>query len=234
MGEATGGLAARGGQGARDLRLNAREAWLQALVTLGGDLEVGARAAAELAAQYAQPHRRYHTTAHLEAVVRDSAELGAELGLNARDKALVALAACAHDVVYDARPGHDERHSADWAVSWLEAAGLAAADVLRVEELVLTTLGHDAPAEDLAASALLDADLATLGGSAASYDEYARNVRAEYAAVSEPDWRSGRAKVLARLLARDPLYRTGPARLRWESAAKRNLARELAGLEPPG
>ncbi|MGC7097823.1 hypothetical protein ACPZ19_24400 [Amycolatopsis lurida] len=227
MGEATRRLAARSGQGTRDLRLNAREAWLQALVTLGGDLEVGARAAVEMATQYAQPHRRYHTTEHLEAVVRDSAEIGADLGLRARDQALVALAACAHDVVYDASPGHDERHSADWAVSWLEAAGLAGSDVLRVEELVLTTLGHDAPAEDLAASALLDADLATLGAPDAAYDEYSANVRVEYAAVPEPDWAAGRAKVLARLLARDPLYRTALGRSRWEAAAKRNLAREL-------
>ncbi|AXB48532.1 hypothetical protein A4R43_15805 [Amycolatopsis albispora] len=204
---------------------------MQALVTLGGDLEAGARAAADLAARYAQPHRRYHTTEHLEAVVRESREIGAELGLDARDLALVALAACAHDVVYDANPGHDERHSADWAVSWLEAAGLAASDVLRVEELVLTTLGHDAPAEDLAASALLDADLATLGASDAAYDEYSRSVRAEYAAVSDADWVTGRAKVLASLLGRDPLYRTAAGRSRWEAAAKRNLARELAVLE---
>lgn len=230
MGEATRRLAARGGQGTRDLRLNAREAWLQAHVTLGGDLEVGARAAVELLAQYGQPHRRYHSAEHLEAVVRDSAEIGADLGLSAHDLALVALAACAHDVVYDASPGHDERHSADWAVSWLEAAGLAGSDVLRVEELVLTTLGHDAPAEDLAASALLDADLATLGAPDAAYDEYSENVRTEYAAVSDQDWAAGRSKVLARLLSRDPLYRTALGRSRWEAAAKRNLARELGVL----
>ena len=40
-----------------------------------------------------------------------------EVGLDDDTAALVALAACAHDVVYDGRPGADERASAEWARS---------------------------------------------------------------------------------------------------------------------
>jgi predicted metal-dependent HD superfamily phosphohydrolase len=52
-------------------------------------------------------------------------------------------------------------------------------------------------------------------------------VRAEYAHVTDDAWRTGRAAVLRSLLAKDPLYLLAT---HWESAARRNLAAELAGL----
>ncbi|WP_116113951.1 HD domain-containing protein [Amycolatopsis ruanii] len=209
-----------------------RTEWVSAVRALGGDGEVAADAAADLAARYAEPHRRYHDTAHVLAVLRDSAALAAELRLPPEERAVLTLAA-AHDVVYDGRPGEDERRSAEWAVSWLRRAGVSAGHVSRVEELVLATLTHAAPDGDLTAQALLDADLAILGAGEATYDRYRTAVRAEYAPISTELWRAGRSAVLADLLAREPLYATAAARLRWEAAAKVNLARELASLRTP-
>ncbi len=202
---------------------------MSAVRALGGDGDV----AADLAARYAEPHRRYHDTAHVLAVLRDSAALAAELRLPPEERAVLTLAAAAHDVVYDGRPGEDERRSAEWAVSWLRRAGVSAGHVSRVEELVLATLTHAAPDGDLTAQALLDADLAILGAGEATYDRYRTAVRAEYAPISTELWRAGRSAVLADLLAREPLYATAAARARWEAAAKVNLARELAWLRTP-
>ncbi|MEC3974761.1 HD domain-containing protein [Amycolatopsis sp. H20-H5] len=98
---------------------------------------------------------------------------------------------------------------------------------------MLATLGHDAPADDLLATALLDADLAILGASPEDYEQYAAAVREEYSGVAATAWATGRAAVLARLLARDPLYRSAPARDRWGAAARRNLAGELTRWLPP-
>ncbi len=202
---------------------------MSAVRALGGDGDV----AADLAARYAEPHRRYHDTAHVLAVLRDSAALAAELRLPPEERAVLTLAAAAHDVVYDGRPGEDERRSAEWAVSWLRRAGVSAGHVSRVEELVLATLTHAAPDGDLTAQALLDADLAILAAGEATYDRYRTAVRAEYAPISTELWRAGRSAVLADLLAREPLYATAAARARWEAAAKVNLARELAWLRTP-
>ena len=58
-------------------------------------------------------------------------------------------------------------------------------------------------------------------------------VRAEYAHVSEPDWRTGRVAVLTGLLAKDPLYGTGTAQERWQASARANLAAELRSLRLP-
>jgi predicted metal-dependent HD superfamily phosphohydrolase len=202
-------------------------AWDGAVTTLGG---VPGDSAADLLERYAEPHRGYHTGAHIEAVLADVAWLSAQLGLDVRDRALVELAACAHDVVYDARPGDDERASATWAVGTLTSAGLGAADVARVEALVLATLAHRADPEDLVAAVLLDADLAILAAAPDAYAAYVAGVRREYAVVPDEAWRTGRASVLESLVARADLYLSEPARTRWDAAARRNVAAELATL----
>ena len=203
---------------------------MAAVVHSGGDALMAAPGADDLERRYAQPHRRYHTSVHVEAVVRDGRWLAAEVQLAPADRALLTLAACAHDVVYDARPGEDEHASAAWAREQLVAAGVDEAIVRRVEQLVLNTLTHEGEAGDTVSDVLLDADLAILGADPAGYDSYVRGVRAEFAAVPGELWRVGRAQVLARLLDRDPLFRTAPARQRWEAAARANIGRELLTL----
>lgn len=192
--------------------------WDDAIRALGG-----APVPTELEDRYAEPHRRYHDLAHVRQVVRDAVALA-----EGRDRARVALAAWAHDVVYDGRPGEDERASAEWARTHLTAAGLAEDDVERVAGLVLATADHTAPPGDRAAQALLDADLAILASAPGDYERYRQAVRAEYTHVTDDQWREGRAAVLRSLLAKDPLYLLAR---HWETAARRNLAAELSALE---
>lgn len=210
--------------------MSAARAWCAAVSALGGDPAAAAEAAADLINRWAEPHRRYHTTAHLAAVLRDATWLADELRLSRRERAVATLAACAHDVVYAARPGADERASAAWARERLAACGVESAAVDRVVALVLATMDHEAPNGDVEADVLLDADLSVLGSPAPEYANYLAGVRAEYSAVSEQDWRAGRARLLEALLAREPLYRSEPARRRWTAQARRNIAAELAGL----
>lgn len=180
----------------------------------------------DLEARYAEPHRKYHNFIHAQQVVNDATALTPP----GQARALVALAAWSHDVVYDAHPGDDERASAAWAHHHLTEAGLRQEDVARVEGLVLATVTHTPPPGDPLAEALLDADLAILGAAPETYERYRTAVRAEYAHVTEAEWRTGRAAVLRSLLATDPLYRMRAARERWAAQAHRNLTAELAGL----
>jgi predicted metal-dependent HD superfamily phosphohydrolase len=206
------------------------KAWIDAVTRLGGDAVIARRAADDLTRRYGEEHRRYHDLWHARSVAADADVLARELGVDEDGRSMIALAACAHDVVYDARPGEDERLSAEWAARWLDEAGVAAERVAVVERLVLATIGHEAPADDLLATALLDADLAILGADPAGYDVYAAAVRHEYAAVDDEAWAAGRSKVLSTLLNREALYRGRPARDRWDASARGNLARELTRL----
>jgi predicted metal-dependent HD superfamily phosphohydrolase len=208
----------------------AARAWVAATAALGGRVEAARDAGAELARRYAEPHRSYHTGAHVDAVVREVAELAGAEHLDEAESAAVTLAACAHDVVYDARPGADERASAEWARSRLTRCGLATAVADRVVELVLTTITHLGAPGDLGAAVLLDADLAILGAPPTDYAGYVTSVRREYAAVPDAEWRTGRAAVLDALLTRPRLYLTASAFARWEEPARRNVEAELREL----
>ena len=178
----------------------------------------------DIVARYSEPHRRYHNLVHVRSVVRDAATL---VPLSPSEKAVLTLAACAHDVIYDAVPGTDEHSSAAWARDWLAKSNLEPiAD--RVCDLILATINHNADPNDPVACALLDADLSILGSTTEDYDAYVTAVRQEYSAVPDDAWRTGRSGVLASLLDRDRLYLTAAGHDRWEALARNNLARELA------
>ncbi|MEP6697052.1 MAG: metal-dependent phosphohydrolase [Pseudonocardiales bacterium] len=184
--------------------------------------------AARLLARYAEPHRHYHTVAHLSAVLATVDALAAW----ADRSDLVRLAAWYHDAVYDPRRCDNEAASAELARAELATAGLEPADVGRVAELIMVTAGQAAPVGDRDAEVLCDADLAILAAAGPLYDGYVTTVRQEYAHVADDDWRAGRSAVLRGLLDQPQVFRTQPAQA-WEQAARANLTRELLALGAP-
>ncbi|MGC4854893.1 metal-dependent phosphohydrolase [Micromonospora sp. DT4] len=193
--------------------------------------ERSTRAGAQLLARWREPHRHYHTVAHL-GVVLDVVDRHA--GLAGRPD-LVRLAAWCHDAVYDPRAAGDanERDSATLAGRLLTGLGVPAPAVAEVRRLVLLTAGHRVAPGDSDGALLCDADLAVLAGPPAAYDRYAAAIRREYAHVPDPAFRSGRATVLTGLLALPTLFRLAPLAARWEAPARDNLRRELATLTGP-
>ncbi|MEN3538565.1 metal-dependent phosphohydrolase [Microbispora sp. ZYX-F-249] len=186
----------------------------------------GRALAAELAARWAEPHRRYHTTAHLRAVLTAIEPLAAQ----AEDPTAVRLAAWFHDAVYDGRPGWDEERSAQLARARLPACGLPAERVREVARLVRLTAGHAYEPGDVNAAVLCDADLAILAAPPGAYAAYTRAVREEYRHVPDDAFRAGRAAVLRELLGKPRLFGTPAGRDLWERRARENLAGELARL----
>ncbi|MFJ4189540.1 hypothetical protein [Kitasatospora sp. NPDC089509] len=181
----------------------------------------------ELLRRWSEPQRRYHTPAHLRAVLGHVDALAG----HAADPDAVRLAAWFHDAVYRPDRTENEQRSAALAVRALTAAGLPADRVAEVERLVLLTVTHDPAPCDRDGEVLCDADLAVLGGTPEAYAAYAAAVREEYGFVPEPDFRAGRAAVLRQLLALPALYRTPTARDRFTGPARTNLTAELDALQ---
>ncbi|GAA1089010.1 putative metal-dependent HD superfamily phosphohydrolase [Nocardiopsis composta] len=204
-----------------------RRAWR----ALAGTGERAGAVGAELLGRWSGPDRHYHGPDHLRAVLAGVDALAGE----AADADLVRFAAWFHDAVYDGVPGRDEERSAALAERLVPECGRSAEFAAEVGRLVRVTAGHRPAPGDTDAEVLCDADLAVLGRDPEGYREYAAAVRREYAHVGEADFRAGRAAVLRGLLAADPLFRTAAGRARWEAAARRNMAGELAALggEPP-
>ena len=180
---------------------------------------------ADLIRRYSEPHRRYHTTEHLRQVLIMIDELADD-----QDLFLVRLGAWFHDAVYAIPPGQvtNEEASARLAIRELSRAGLEQEDLTQVARLVRLTETHLPGSRDPEGELLCDADLAILAAEPAAYASYVEAVRAEYAAVSEPDFLAGRLAVLTDLADRE-IFRTGKGH-RLTDAARANLEAEMRSL----
>jgi predicted metal-dependent HD superfamily phosphohydrolase len=179
----------------------------------------------ELIAAHAEPHRHYHTAQHLEECFAHFDELGSL----AAHPAEVALALWFHDAIYDPKRQDNEEKSAEWARRTMLAAGAAPEAAARVHALVMATR-HAAVPRVRDEAVLVDIDLSILGASPERFDEYERQVRAEYAWVPEFLFRRKRRKVLDEFLARASIFSTAPIRERLEARARANLGRSLERL----
>ncbi|HEY7486311.1 MAG TPA: metal-dependent phosphohydrolase [Streptosporangiaceae bacterium] len=199
------------------------------------------RLGAELIARYGEPHRRYHTRAHLTAVLdlvdelfayAPDADADADVDVDAdADADAVRLAAWFHDAVYDPQRSDNEERSARLAERMLANTDLDPARIGEVARLVRLTETHDPTPDDHNGAVLCDADLAVLAGEPSAYAAYASDVREEYGFVSDDAFAHGRAQVLRTLHARPALFRTPAGHDRFESRARHNIETELALLD---
>jgi predicted metal-dependent HD superfamily phosphohydrolase len=178
---------------------------------------------AELDARYAEPHRRYHTRAHLTAVL----DLVDELAGHAAEPDAVRLAAWFHDAVYDPERADNEDRSARLAARMLADTDLSRETVAEVVRLVQLTQTHAPEPGDRNGEVLCDADLSILGSDPERYAAYASAVREEYGFVPDEFFKAGRAEVLQSLLVLPALFHTPAARERFEQRARHNIETEL-------
>ncbi|MCL7368859.1 HD domain-containing protein [Streptomyces ardesiacus] len=182
-----------------------------------------------LLARWQEPQRRYHTLAHLTAVL-DHVDVLAE---HAEDADVVRLAAWFHDAVYLPDRSENEERSARLAERALPEAGVAAEKTAEVARLVRLTVTHAPAGDDRDGQVLCDADLAVLAAPPSAYAAYTAAVRAEYHFVPSDAFRRGRSAILRQLLGLDALFHTPRGRREWEATARRNLAGELEMLSLP-
>ncbi|QZY51783.1 DUF4031 domain-containing protein [Leucobacter tenebrionis] len=185
-----------------------------------------------LVTRWNEPHRSYHDERHLEDVLLALDHLAVR---GERVSPVTLLAAWFHDAVYTgatgAEAGGDEFASAHLATGSLAALGLDPALVRQVGEfIVATTPAREVrdPAPPLAH--LLDADLSIFAASPHRYQQYTEAVRLEYAHVPEPDFASGRSRILSAYLDQPAIYRTGTAQQLWEQRARENVGAEIERL----
>ncbi|GAA3061072.1 HD domain-containing protein [Streptomyces glomeratus] len=186
--------------------------------------------AENLLARWQEPQRRYHTLAHLTAVL-DHIDVLQEY---ADDPDVVRLAAWFHDAVYLPDRSENEERSARLAERALSEAGVAGDRTAEVARLVRLTVTHHPADDDHDGQVLCDADLAILGAPPAAYAAYTAAVREEYGFVPGDAFREGRAAVLRELLALPRLFHTPYGQERWEATARYNIGSELEMLSTRG
>lgn len=173
----------------------------------------------EVESRYSEPHRRYHTLAHI-------AELLALLP-EACEEVLAAV--WFHDLIYDRRGANEER-SADVAHEALVDLRFPREVIDRVTKMILATRDHDPGDLPEKGRLFLDADLAILGSPRERYREYAEAIRFEYSWVPDQLFRAARDGVLRDFLAKPAIYQTDAMRKRFEAQARQNMEWELGGF----
>jgi predicted metal-dependent HD superfamily phosphohydrolase len=195
------------------------------LSSWGADPGAVAEAGADLVTRYAEPQRRYHTLEHIDEMLAVTDKLGAT------DE--VTCAVWFHDAYYEPARADNEDRSAAYARDVLGALGASATFTREVARLVESTRLHNPEDDDRNGQALADADLAILGAPSDRYQRYVRDVRAEYAHVSDLDWRAGRGRILSEFLERPRLFFSEQVRATCDAQARVNLRTELIALSSP-
>lgn len=179
----------------------------------------------ELLRRWREPHRRYHGHNHLVYGLMTLAELGANR--------LELIAFWCHDAVHTNTSPDDEIASARVARRLL-ADVLDPRELDEVVRLILLTATHDPAPGDDAGARLSDADMSALARDWKTYRCAARAIRDELPQLSDEEFRVGRIRFLAGLLAQEHIFHTGHGRTHWEASARENLRRELAELRREG
>ena len=192
---------------------------------------IGAGASAvfdELEARYREPHRRYHTPAHLVHCL-SCFDLAAD---RMEEPDAVEMALWFHDVIYDV-PGKDnERRSAEWFAT---RAGGRGPERFRskVYRLIMVTQHREAP-ETLDESFIVDIDLSSFG---LPWDEFLRDtlaVREEFPMVPDAAYYPRQRMFIESLTARPRFCFTDFFRERHEARARRNIEQLFARIEGEG
>jgi predicted metal-dependent HD superfamily phosphohydrolase len=178
-----------------------------------------------LQAAYAERHRHYHTSEHINQCL-DELDRVRQV---AQEPDEVELALWFHDAIYVTRSNKNEAKSADWAAEFLAKDGVDSKRIKRVHDLIMATT-HDASAPDPDAMLLVDIDLSILGADRQVYVRFEENVRKEYSWVPGVLFRRTRANILQSFLNRPSVYATENFRDRLEEAARRNLRLAIAEL----
>lgn len=178
-----------------------------------------------LQSAYAEGHRGYHTSRHID----ECLPLLYELKRLCERPAEVECALWFHDAIYEPMSKSNEERSADWAAAFLSSSG-AAQDVIGRIRSHITATRHEALPADGDSRVVVDIDLSILGAEPSRYQEFERDVRKEYRWVPRFIYGPKRAAILQSFLDRPRIYQTEPMFERFEAKARGNLSKAIQSL----
>lgn len=180
---------------------------------------------ARLVEAYGASDRHYHNLSHIDHCLREFDLLRDQ----AQNASAIAFAIWFHDFVYDSHAANNEAKSADIAREMLVANDIDRSFINAVTDLILVTR-HDVQPEGIDAKIIVDADLSILGHPWGTFDQYERNIRAEYEWVDDASFTKGRAAVLNSFLDRSTIFSTELFVDRYEQPARENIRTSLQQL----
>ncbi len=180
----------------------------------------------ELVRRYSEPHRHYHTTAHIDHCLVQL-DLAAEL-MDSPDA--VEMGLWFHDAIYDPGAADNELRSAE-LFNALSGDHVDPGFKRSVWDLIMVTAHPEHP-KCLDEQYMVDIDLSSFGLPWEAFRSDSEAVRKEYAHQSDARFFAGQIRFLNALLARPSFFFTEFFRARYEATARANIAgylKELSG-----
>lgn len=178
----------------------------------------------EIENRYSEPHRHYHTLAHLDFLLSQLNEVKEQIS----DWDTILFSVFYHDIVYSTTAHDNEEKSAELAVERLQI-GFPTEKIAKCREQILATKGHTIT-HDKDTDLFTDADLSILGTHADVYKRYSAQIRQEYIQYPDAAYNEGRKKVLQHFLNMPRIYKNGYFFDKFEWKARENLLHELSTL----
>ena len=176
----------------------------------------------EIEKAYTDKHRHYHNLSHLESLLIQLDQVKTKI--EEWDTVLFTL--FYHDIVYNPLANDNEEQSAIIAEKRMRALRIPLNTIENCRAQILATKSHQVSAS-ADTNYFTDADLSILGADWEQYQQYARNVRQEYAIYPDLVYNPGRKNVLTHFLQMDRLYKTPYFYTKLEERARLNLKQEL-------
>ncbi len=180
---------------------------------------------AALQAAYAEKHRHYHSSKHIDALLGHLDQVAEQ----ADDPKSLELAIWFHDAIYKTRAQDNEKQSAQWASRFLIDNGVSEATASTVYDLIMATV-HNQPVTRSDELLIVDIDLSILGASEAHYEQFERAVRREYRWVPAFLFKKKRREILQSFLDQPRIYRFDYFYERLEQQARGNLREAIRRL----
>jgi predicted metal-dependent HD superfamily phosphohydrolase len=189
-----------------------------------GSSNVAAEVFARLEKHYAEPHRHYHTAAHIEHCLCQVDLISVEHA----DRDAVELAIWFHDVIYEIGDPANEENSAKW---FMQVSLGELKDNIRaqVKRLIMVTQ-HNLQPENEDEKYMVDIDLSGFGMPWPEFSADSLRVRQEFPEVSDGVFENKHRMFLEMLASRDFFFCTILFRDMYESQAKHNVREKLLRL----
>lgn len=196
-------------------------AWVQLMDALPEDSGDTRPLFADILEQYLEKGRYYHNLDHIYLMLRRKKDFAG----CAFHPEVLDFAIWYHDFFYHPLKKDNENRSAAHAQEVMRQLACPDAWIEQVTRMIRCSADHMQrdPNEPLTQQIFLDLDLLILGAPREQYESYAVNIRKEYRMVPALLYRTGRKKVLKRMLDAPSIFRTERYQTAYEQTARDNL-----------
>jgi len=174
----------------------------------------------EIEDYYSSELRYYHNLFHIENMLSELKSIETDV----KEKDTLLFSIYYHDIIYNTSNSDNEFKSAMLFKNRIERTSFKQVEKC-VQQIELTKEHKLAKDNDI--NILLDIDFSILGKSKTEYNEYSQNIRKEYQAYSDFEFKIGRKKVLNEFLNSPSIYKTDYFKTKYETNARNNISLEL-------